>query len=132
MEYARRFKLLVCAPNFDEADLEGARLREILTQVEGMGYAVTRARRDDDAELVIRTDSALGCIIVDWGKKGLQGKAASLKPWPVVTRGGTVDPALATIKRSSGAIRCSSAPGIRQANATRFRSSRPLEPRRRV
>ncbi|WP_149536079.1 Orn/Lys/Arg family decarboxylase [Siccirubricoccus phaeus] len=78
MEYARRFKLLVCAPNFDETDLEGVRLREILTRVEGMGYAVTRARRDDDAELVIRTDAALGCIIVDWGKKGLQGKSAAL------------------------------------------------------
>jgi ornithine decarboxylase len=78
MEYARRFKVLVCAPNFDETDLEGARLREILTEVEGMGYAVVRARRDDDAELVIRTDSAIGCILVDWGKKGLQGKAAAL------------------------------------------------------
>jgi ornithine decarboxylase/arginine decarboxylase len=78
MEYARRFKLLVCAPNFDDSDLEGARLREILTQVEAMGYAVTRARRDDDAELVVRTDAAIGCMIVDWGKKGLQGKAAAL------------------------------------------------------
>jgi ornithine decarboxylase/arginine decarboxylase len=78
MEYARRFKVLVCAPAFDETDLEGARLRQILTEVEGMGYAVLRARRDDDAELVIRTDSAIGCIIVDWGKKGLQGKAAAL------------------------------------------------------
>src|SRR4051812_2212057 len=78
MEYARRFKLLVCAPNFDETDLEGARLREILQRIEGSGYAVTRARRDDDAELVIRTDAALGCIIVDWGKKGLQGKSAAL------------------------------------------------------
>jgi len=78
MEYARRFKVLVCAPAFDETDLEGVRLREILTQVEAMGYGVTRARRDDDAELVIRTDSAIGCIIVDWGKKGLQGKSAAL------------------------------------------------------
>ncbi|MDO9710095.1 Orn/Lys/Arg decarboxylase N-terminal domain-containing protein [Paracraurococcus lichenis] len=78
MECARRFKLLVCAPNFDETDLEGARLREILQRVEGAGYAVTRARRDDDAELVILTDAAIGCIIVDWGKKGLQGKSAAL------------------------------------------------------
>lgn len=78
MEYARRFKVLVCAPAFDETDLEGARLRQILSEVEGMGYAVLRARRDDDAELVIRTDSAIGCVIVDWGKKGLQGKAAAL------------------------------------------------------
>ncbi|WP_424812977.1 Orn/Lys/Arg decarboxylase N-terminal domain-containing protein [Roseococcus sp. YIM B11640] len=78
MEYARRFKVLVCAPNFDESDLEGARLRDILREVEEMGYAVLRARRDDDAELVIRTDSAIGTVLVDWGKKGLQGKAAPL------------------------------------------------------
>ena len=78
MEYARRFKVLVCAPNFDESDLEGARLRQILNEIESTGYGVLRARRDDDAELVVRTDSALGCVIVDWGKKGLQGKAAAL------------------------------------------------------
>lgn len=78
MEYARRFKVLVCAPAFDDSDLEGARLQQILSEVEEMGYAVVRARRDDDAELVIRTDSAIGCVIVDWGKRGLQGKAAAL------------------------------------------------------
>ncbi|ONG48984.1 amino acid decarboxylase [Pseudoroseomonas deserti] len=78
MEYGRRFKFLVCAPGFDEADLEGARLHQILAEIEGMGYAVTRARRDDDAELVVRTDAAIGCIVVDWGKKGLQGRSAAL------------------------------------------------------
>ena len=78
MEYGRRFKFLICAPGFDEADLEGARLSQILAEIEGMGYAVTRARRDDDAELVVRTDAAIGCIVVDWGKKGLQGRAAAL------------------------------------------------------
>ncbi|MBE9607028.1 amino acid decarboxylase [Acetobacteraceae bacterium H6797] len=78
MEYGRRFKFLVCAPGFDEADLEGARLRQILAEIEGMGYTVTRARRDDDAELVVRTDAAIGCIVVDWGKKGLQGRSAAL------------------------------------------------------
>jgi ornithine decarboxylase len=78
MEYGRRFKFLICAPGFDEADLEGARLSQILTEIEGMGYAVTRARRDDDAELVVRTDAAIGCIVVDWGKRGLQGRAAAL------------------------------------------------------
>ncbi len=78
MEYGRRFKFLVCAPAFDDTDLEGVRLRQILAEIEGMGYAVTRARRDDDAELVVRTDAAIGCIVVDWGKKGLQGRAAAL------------------------------------------------------
>jgi ornithine decarboxylase len=79
MEYSRRFKFLVCAPAFDnDSDLEGARLRQITAEIEQDGYQVVRARRDDDAELVIRTDAALGCVIVDWGKKGLQGKSAQL------------------------------------------------------
>jgi len=79
MEYSRRFKFLLCAPAFDEAgDLEGERLHHIVREIEQDGYQVVRARRDDDAELVVRTDAAIGCLIVDWGKKGLQGKAAQL------------------------------------------------------
>ncbi|KAI9033395.1 ornithine decarboxylase [Hyaloraphidium curvatum] len=80
MEYARRFKLLVCAPSFafDDTDLEGGRLRDVLSRVESMGFSAVRARRDDDAELVIRTDAALGTVLIDWGKRGEHGKAASL------------------------------------------------------
>ena len=79
MEYSRRFKFLVCARNFEgDSDLEGARLSQIIQEIEQDGYQVLRARRDDDAELVVRTDAAIGCLIVDWGRKGLQGKAAQL------------------------------------------------------
>ena len=97
MEYARRFKFLVCAPAFDEADLEGLRLRQVLTEIEGLGYGVLRARRDDDAELVVRTDAAIGCVLVDWGKKGLQGKAASLIS--LVRRRGTEVPIILLVRR---------------------------------
>ena len=78
MEYSRRFKFLVCAPAFNEGDLEGARLQQIIGEIEQDGYQVVRARREDDAELVIRTDAAIGCVVVDWGKKGPQGKSAAL------------------------------------------------------
>jgi len=78
MEYGRRFKFLVCAPAFNAADLEGDRLHQILSEIEEDGYTVLRARRDDDAELVIRTDAAIGCVVVDWGKKGAAGKSAGL------------------------------------------------------
>jgi ornithine decarboxylase/arginine decarboxylase len=78
LEYARRFKVLVCVPAFDKTDLEGARLREILSEVERMEYAVVRAQDTDDAELVVRTDSAIGTVIVDWGKKACRGKATAL------------------------------------------------------
>ena len=78
MEYARRFKFLVCVPSFSETDLEGARLHQILTEIEEDGYTIMRARRDDDAELAIRTDAAIGCVVVDWGKKGAAGKSSGL------------------------------------------------------
>ena len=78
MEYARRFKFLVCVPSLSETDLEGARLHQILAEIEQDGYTILRARRDDDAELAIRTDAAIGCVVVDWGKKGAAGKSSAL------------------------------------------------------
>ena len=42
MEYARHFKFLVCARNFDETDLEGARLRDILNEVERLSLRTRR------------------------------------------------------------------------------------------
>ena len=64
MEYSRRFKFLVCARNFEgDSDLEGVRLSQIIQEIEQDGYQVLRARRDDDAELVVRTDAAIGCLI---------------------------------------------------------------------
>jgi ornithine decarboxylase len=78
MDFFRRFTFLVCAPSFDPEDLEGVRLQEIIAQVEKLGFQVVRARRIEDAELAVQADAAIGCMVVDWGKKGLEGKTASL------------------------------------------------------
>jgi arginine/lysine/ornithine decarboxylase len=78
MEYGRRFKFLVCAPVFDADDLEGQRLAQIIEEIGRLGYSVVKARNPDDAELVIHTDSAVGCVLLDWGKRGPQGKMAAL------------------------------------------------------
>jgi ornithine decarboxylase len=43
-----------------------------------MGFQVVKARRLEDAEIAVQTDAAIGCIIVDWGKKGFEGKPAAL------------------------------------------------------
>ena len=43
MEYARRFKFLVCVPSFSETDLEGARLHQILAEIEEDGYSASSA-----------------------------------------------------------------------------------------
>ena len=78
MEYSRHFKFLICAPAFDPADLEGQRLQEIAEEIERDGYGVMKARKVDDAELVIQTDAAVGCVLLDWGKRGPQGKMGGL------------------------------------------------------
>jgi ornithine decarboxylase len=78
MDFFRRFTFLVCSPVFDPDELEGLRLQQIVSEVERLGFQVTKARRVEDAEMAIRTDAAIGCMIVDGGKKGLDRKAASL------------------------------------------------------
>ncbi len=78
MEYERRFKFLVCAPSFDPADLDWGRLQAIIAEVERLGFQVVVARSTDDAELAIQTDAAIGCMVVDWGKRGILSKPAGL------------------------------------------------------
>ena len=78
MQYERRFKFLVCAPVFDAEDIEGQRLAQIVSEIEKIGFGVVKARKADDAELVIRTDAAIGCVVVDWGKRGPMSKMAQL------------------------------------------------------
>src|SRR5262249_16395646 len=78
MDFFRRFTVLISAPAFDADDLEGHRLDEIARAIEQMGFQVVRARRIEDAEIAVQTDAAIGCMVVDWGKKGLEGKTAAL------------------------------------------------------
>lgn len=78
MEYSRHFKFLICAPAFNPTALEGQRVQSIVEEIERDGYAVIRARKAEDAELVIQADVAVGCVLLDWGKRGPQGKMAGL------------------------------------------------------
>ncbi len=78
MDFYRRFTFLVCAPAFADLDLEGLRLQQIVSAIARLGIEVVRAPRFEDAELAVQTDAAIGCMVVDWGKKGVDGKAAAL------------------------------------------------------
>src|SRR5271157_4924092 len=78
MNFSQRFTFLFSAPMFDADDLEGLRVNQIIAAIERMGFQVIKARRLEDAEIAVQTDAAIGCMVVDWGKKGIEGKAASL------------------------------------------------------
>src|SRR5215472_13424890 len=78
MDYFRRFTFLFAAPTFDADDLEGLRYNQIVSEIQRSGFEVIKARRLEDAEIAVKTDAAIGCMMVDWGKKGLEGKTAAL------------------------------------------------------
>ncbi|CEJ14622.1 Ornithine decarboxylase, inducible [bacterium YEK0313] len=78
MDYFRRFTFLFATPNFDGDDLEGQRFNQIVDEIERSGFEVVKARKLEDAEIAVQTDAAIGCMVVDWGKKGLEGKTAAL------------------------------------------------------
>ncbi|GGE21423.1 amino acid decarboxylase [Aureimonas endophytica] len=78
MDYFRRFTFLFATPSFDADDLEGARYNQIVEEIERSGFEVVRARNLEDAAISVQTDAAIGCMMVDWGKKGLEGKTAAL------------------------------------------------------
>lgn len=78
MNFFQRFTFLVCAPAFDADDLEGLRLQQIVSAIERLGFDVVKARRIEDAEIAVKTDAAIGCMVVDWSKRGLEGKTAAL------------------------------------------------------
>src|SRR5471030_1644066 len=78
MNFVQRFTFLFAAPNFESEDLEGLRVQQIIAAIQRLGFQVVRAPKLEDAEIAVQTDAAIGCMVVDWGKKGLEGKTAAL------------------------------------------------------
>src|SRR6476620_1418786 len=78
MNFVQRFTFLFSAPTFEAEDLEGMRVDEIIAAIQRSGFEVVRARKLEDAEMAVQTDAAIGCMVVDWGKKGLEGKTSAL------------------------------------------------------
>ena len=74
MDYFQRFNFLFAAPVFEADDLEGIRFNQIITEIERAGFEVVRARKLEDAEIAVQTDAAIGCMVVDWGKRGWKAR----------------------------------------------------------
>lgn len=102
MDYFKRFNFLFAAPVFDTDDLEGIRFNQIITEIERSGFEVVRARKLEDAEIAVQTDAAIGCLVVDWGKKGLEGKTAA----PIASRSSTRSMSTTTIRAAASAASC--------------------------
>jgi hypothetical protein len=79
MDYFRRFTFLFATPTSSTPTISKASaFNQIVTEIERSGFEVVKARKLEDAEIAVQTDAAIGCMVVDWGKKGLEGKTAAL------------------------------------------------------
>ncbi len=79
MDYFRRFTFLFAAPVFDTDDLEGVAIQPDHRPRSSAPASKSSGRgKLEDAEIAVQTDAAIGCMVVDWGKKGLEGKTAAL------------------------------------------------------
>jgi len=67
MLYETMFQFLVCSPALDAGTLEGLRLEEINAEVRHSGFEVMECHTLDQAELAVRTDASIGCILLEWG-----------------------------------------------------------------
>ena len=74
MNFSQRFTFLFSAPTFDSEDLEGMRVQQIVAAIQKLGFQVIRAPRIEDAEMAVQTDAAIGCLVVDWGKRGSRAR----------------------------------------------------------
>ncbi len=69
MDYFRRFTFLFATPSFDADDLEGIRLNQIVAEIERSGFEVVKARKLEDAAIVVQTDATIVCMVVDWARR---------------------------------------------------------------
>ena len=74
MDYFRRFNFLFAAPAFDADDLEGMRFNQIIEEIQRSGFEVVKARRIEDAEITVKTDAAIGCMLVDGVRRGWKAR----------------------------------------------------------
>jgi len=77
MLYDRMFQFLICSPALGADTLEGQRLGQIAEEVEHLGFQVMEAQSIESGEMAVRTDAAIGCILLEWGSGKQSGGVAS-------------------------------------------------------
>jgi len=67
MLYERMFQFLFCSASLTANTPEGCRLREIVEEVERLGFQPVKTESAESGELAIKMDAAIGCIVIEWG-----------------------------------------------------------------
>jgi len=78
MQYDRLFQVLFCSHVLHTGTLAGARLQAIVDAVEEIGFHAIPTATLEDAELALRTDATIGCVILEWGTDHWEDEATAV------------------------------------------------------
>jgi ornithine decarboxylase len=78
MSFEALFRVLVCSQVVESESQEGQHLRDILMELGKLGYGIVQTSTVEDAGMAIRSDAALGCLLLEWGDGAWQRDMDSL------------------------------------------------------
>lgn len=67
MSYETMFRVLVCSQILRESSPGSRRVQEVLAEIRKRGCSVTEAGSVEDADMAVRSDAAVGCVLLEWG-----------------------------------------------------------------
>ncbi len=77
MSFETRFRVLICSQLLHSESTEAAHLHAISAELAHRGFGITNATSVEDATSAVRSDAALGCLLLEWGDTGWQEEIAS-------------------------------------------------------
>jgi hypothetical protein len=72
MSFETLFRVLACSQILSGPSQETVHLTGILAEIEKLGPKVIRTSTVTDADMAIRSDAALGCLLLEWGESEWQ------------------------------------------------------------
>lgn len=78
MSYETMFRVLVCSQILRESSPGSRHVQEVLAEIRKRGCSVTKAGSVEDADMAVRSDAAVGCVLLEWGDGDWQEQAIAL------------------------------------------------------
>ena len=77
MSFETRFRVLICSQLLHSESPEATQLRAISAELAHRGFGITNATSVEEASSAVRSDAALGCLLLEWGDAGWRGDITS-------------------------------------------------------
>ncbi len=70
MTFETQFRVLICSQLLHSESPEATALHSISAGLAQHGFGITKASSVEKAESAVRSDAAIGCLLLEWGDEG--------------------------------------------------------------